>query len=48
MDTLIEVTVDLIEEITGLPKDGVDPLQDFKDRDNDKRLVAWLKLKYDL
>ena len=36
LDTPIEVTVDLIAEITGLPKDGIDPSQYFKGQDNDK------------
>ena len=43
MDTPIVLTVDLISEITRLPKDGPDSLQYFKGRDNDKRLVALFK-----
>ena len=45
MDMPIVITVDLISEITGLPKDGVEPSQYFRGRDNDKRLAARLKEK---
>ena len=45
-DTLIGITVDLILEITALKKDGIDPLQYFKGRDNDKRLAMRLKERY--
>ena len=48
LDTPIEVMVDLIAEITGLPKDGLDPSQYFKGRDNDKQLATQLKERYDL
>ena len=48
LDTPIVIMVDLISEITGFPKDGPDPSQYFKGRDNDKRLAARLKEKYDL
>ena len=48
MDTPVVITVDLISDITGSPKDGPDPSQYFKGRDNDKRLVAQLKQRYDL
>ena len=40
LDTPIEVTVDLIAEITRFPKDGLDPSQYFKGQDHDKRLVT--------
>ena len=48
MDTPIVITVDLISEITGLLKDGPDPLQYFKGKDNDKWIYGQLKLKYEL
>ena len=48
LDTPITLMMDLISEITGLPKDGEDPLQYSKGRDNDKRLAAGLKEWYDL
>ena len=48
LDTPITLIVDLNSEITGLPKDGEDPSQNFKGRDNDKCLAAWLKERYDL
>ena len=48
MDTPITLTVDLISKIMGLPKDGEDPSQNFKGRDNDKCLATWLKERYDL
>ena len=46
LDTPITLTVDLISEITGLLKDGEDPSQYFKGRDNDKHLRARLKERY--
>ena len=42
------IMVDLISEITRLPKDAPDPSQYFKGRDNDKRFAAQLKERYDL
>ena len=45
LDTLVTITIDLISDIKGIPKDGPDPLQYFKRKDNDKRLVARLKMK---
>ena len=45
MDTPVAIMVDLISEITGLPKDGPDPSQYFKGKDNDKRLAVRLKKK---
>ena len=48
MDTPITLTVDFISEIMGLLKDGPNPSQYFKGRDNDKRLKARLKERYDL
>ena len=48
MDTPITLMVDLIFEITGLPKNGEDPFQYLKGRDNDKCLVARLKEWYNL
>ena len=44
----VTIMVDFISEIMGFPKDGPDPSQYFKARDNDKRLAARLKKKYDL
>ena len=44
----ILITMDLISEITGFPKDGADPSQYFRGRDNYKRLAARLKETYDL
>ena len=48
MDKLVVVMVALISYITGIPKDGLDPLQYFRGRDNDKRFVAKLKKRYGL
>ena len=48
LDTPITLTVYFISEIMGLPKDGPDPSQYLKGRDNDKRLKARLKERYDL
>ena len=42
------VTVDMISEITGLPKAGTDPAQYIKARDNDKNLLQQLKERYRL
>ena len=38
--------VDLIYQITVLTKEGVDPSQYFKGKDNDKKLEARLRKKY--
>ena len=48
LDTPVPITMELILNIRGFPKDGPNPSQYFKGRDNDKRLAACLKLKYDL
>ena len=48
MDTPIVITVELISDITRLRKDGLDPSQYFKGRDNDKWLATQLKERYDL
>ena len=36
----------LISEITGVPKDGPDPLQYIHDKDNDRKLAMTLKKSY--
>ena len=46
MDIPIAVIVDLISEITGLPKVGIDPTQYLRGRDNDKKLAQQLKERY--
>ena len=48
LDIAIVITVDLISEITGFPKDGVDPSQYFRGIDNDKWFATQLKERYDL
>ena len=48
LDTPITLTIDLISEIMGLRKDGLDPLQYFKGQDNNKQLEARLKERCDL
>ena len=48
LDSSVTIMVDLIADITGLPKDGPDPLQYFRGKDNDKRLAARLEKKYGL
>ena len=48
LDKMIAVMVALISEITWLPKDGTDPSQYFRGRDNDKRLVEKLNKRYGL
>ena len=48
LDAKIPITIDLISQVIGLPKVGVDPCQYFKGKDNDKKLVVRLKKKYDV
>ena len=48
LDTPLTIIVDLISDITRLPKDGPHPSKYFKGMDNDKWFAAWLKMKYDL
>ena len=48
MDTPVAIIVALISKIMGLPKDGPDPSQYFRGRDNDKRLSTRLKKRYGL
>ena len=48
LDTPVEIIVELMSDITWIPKDGPDPLQYFRGKDNDKRLVARLKKRYGL
>ena len=48
MGTKVPIMVDLISQITGLPKARFDPSQYFKGKDNDKKLAARLKKKYDV
>ena len=48
MDTKVPVTVELISQITRFPTKGADPSQYFCGKDNNKRLRAKLKKKYDV
>ena len=48
LDTKVPFMADLIFQITSLPKEGVDPSPYFRGKDNEKRLVARLKKKYDV
>ena len=48
LDELVEVTVGLISEITGLPKDEPDSSQYICSKDNDQKLAMTLKKQYDL
>ena len=42
------ITVDLISQITSLSKVRFDPSQYFRGKDNDKKLVAKMRKKYDV
>ena len=44
----VPITFDLISQITSFPKVGVNPSQYFRGKDNDIKLVARLKNKYDV
>ena len=48
MDKLLRITLELISNIMWLPKDGPDPSQYFRGKDNDKTLAARLTKKYEL
>ena len=48
LDTLIPTMVDLISDIMVFPKDGPDPSQYFRGKDNDKRLTARLNQRFKL
>ena len=48
MDRLVAVMVELISEIIGMPKDGLDPSQYFRGKDNDNKLSEKLKGRYNL
>ena len=48
LDTKLPITVDLISYITGFHKEGIDPYQYFRGKDNDKKLDARLKNRYDV
>ena len=42
LDTPVAITVGLISDITGLSKNGPDPSQYSRGKDNDKWHAAWL------
>ena len=46
MDAKVPIMVDLISQIIGLPKAGVNPSQYFIGKDNDKKLAIRLKKNY--
>ena len=46
LDQLVTVTMEIISEITGFPKDGLEPSHYFKGKRNDKILDARIKNKY--
>ena len=48
MDAKVPIIVDLISQITNLPKAGVDLSQYFRGKHNDKKMVVRLKKKYDV
>ena len=48
LDQLVIVIVALISEIIGLPKDGLDPSNYFRGKDNDKILATKMKKRYGL
>ena len=48
LDESVVVTMELISAITRLPKDGPDPSQYIRGKDNDKKLAMTLKKRYAL
>ena len=48
LDESVAVTVALISDIMGFPKEGTSPSQYFRGKYNDRRLAAILKKKYSL
>ena len=48
LDHRVDITIDLIHQIIGLSKNGVDPAAHFVGKDQDKKLAARLIKKYNL
>ena len=48
LDRRVDITIDLIHRITRLSKTGADPTTHFMGKDQDKKLVARLIMKYNL
>ena len=48
LDRKVDITIDLIHQITGLSKIGVDPVAHFVGKDQDKKLAMQLIKKYNL
>ena len=48
MDTKFPIMVNLISQITGFPKEGVNSYQCFKGNDNEKKIAVRLKKRYDV
>lgn len=48
LDRRVDIIIDLIHQIIGLRKTGVDPATHFVGKDQDKKLVARLINKYNL
>ena len=48
LEKMIAVMVALISEITWLPKDGTDPSQYFRGRDNDNKLAEKINKRHGL
>ena len=48
LDCKVDITIDLIHQITGLSKTGENPMTHFMGKDQDKIFVTWLIKKYNL
>ena len=48
LDHRVNITIDLIHQITGLSKIVADPTTHFVGKDQDRNLVTWLIKKYNL
>ena len=48
LECRVNITIDLIHQITGLSKTGADPAAHFVRKDQDKKMAAWLIKKYNL
>ena len=48
LDCRVDITIDLIHQITGLSKTRADPVTHFVRKDQDKKLVMTIIKKYNL
>ena len=48
LDRRVDITIDLIHRITGLSKNGADPMAHFVEKDQDRKLAVRLIKKYNL